>query len=246
MLFAMGVGGSVVGVSSYDTFPPEVATRTKVGALVDPDFEQILALKPDLVVVYGTQKELIGRLQNVRISIFSYEHADLHDVTQTIQQLGERIGRASEAKTLVRQVDADLDRVRASVAGRARPRTVLLFGREPGALRGIYASAGFGFMHDLLELAGGDDVLADVKQQSLEVSTEVLLRRAPDVIVEVHPSPAWSASRLASERAVWRGLPSLPAVRSGRVYILVDDRLFIPGPRVAEAARLIADVLHPK
>lgn len=246
MLFAMGAGPAVVGVSSFDTFPPEATTRPKVGALVDPDFERILSLKPDLVVVYGTQDEFIQRLARVNIPTFPYRHSTLADVTETIRAIGARIGRAAEAGALAQRIDGDLDRVRASVAGRPRPRTALLFGREPGTLRSIYASAGVGFMHDLLLVAGGADVFDDVKRQSLQVTTETLLARAPEVILEVHPSPAWTAARVAAERKVWSVLASLPAVRTNRVLILADDRLVIPGPRVAEAARLMAEALHEK
>jgi iron complex transport system substrate-binding protein len=245
MLFAIGAGADVIGVSSYDTYPPEALTRAKLGALVDPDFERILSLTPDLVVVYDTQTELIQRLGKVRIPIFHYQHAGLADINETVVRLGDRVGRPAEARRLADRITADLERVRTSVAKRPRPRTVLLFGREPRALRGMYASAGIGFMHDLLEVAGGDDVFADVKRQSLQVSSEVLLRRAPEVIVEVRPTGNWPPARLADERAVWQSLPSLPAVRTGRIHMLADDRLIIPGPRVAEGARLLADALHP-
>lgn len=244
MLFAIGAGPAVVGVSSFDTYPPEATTRPKVGALIDPDFERILSLKPDLVVVYGSQTELIQRLGRVNIPVFNYTHADLADVTRTIRAIGDRIGRGAEAAQLAQRIESDLDGVRASVAGRPRPRTVLLFGREPGTLRSMYASAGVGFMHDLLVTAGGIDVFDDVKRQSLQVTTEVLLARAPDVVLEVHPSPAWTPAQIAKERAVWNALPSLPAVRTNRVLMLSDDRLVIPGPRVAEAARLIAEALR--
>ena len=97
MLFAIGAGNEVVGVSSYDRFPPEVATRPKVGALIDPDFERILSLKPDLVVVYGSQAELIARLGRAQLPLFNYRHAGLGDVTSTIRELGTRIGRGAEA-----------------------------------------------------------------------------------------------------------------------------------------------------
>jgi iron complex transport system substrate-binding protein len=119
----------------------------------------------------------------------------------------------------------------------------LLFGREPGALRNVYASGGVGFMHDMLEVAGGTDVFADVKRQNLQATTEILLARVPDVIIEVHPS-GWAADRITEELKVWRGLPGLPAVRTGRIHILADDRLLVPGPRVVAAIRLMADAIH--
>ena len=246
MLFAIGAGNEVVGVSSYDRFPPEVATRPKVGALIDPDFERILSLKPDLVVVYGSQAELIARLGRAQLPLFNYRHAGLGDVTSTIRELGTRIGRGAEADQVAAAIERDIAAIRTRVAGRPKPRTVLVFGREPGSLRGIYVSAGIGFMHDMLDAAGGADVFADIARQSLQATTEVLLARAPEVIIEAHASEGWTPERIARERLVWNVLPSLPAVRSGRIHILTDDRLSIPGPRVADAIRLLADVLHPK
>lgn len=243
MLFAIGAGDRVVGVSSFDTYPPEATTRPRVGALVDPDFERIVLFRPDLVVTYASQTELMARLARVGIAVFEYRHSGLADVTATIRQIGARAGSAEAADRLATRIEADLDRIRRTAASRPKRRTALLFGREPGTLRSLYASGGVGFLHDLLELAGGIDVFADVRRENLQVSTETLLQRAPDVIVEIHPSAGWDAQRIARERGVWRQLPALPAVRTGRVHIIADDRLVIPGPRVAESAQLIADAL---
>jgi iron complex transport system substrate-binding protein len=246
MLFAMGAGAEVVGVSSYDSFPPEVASRPKVGALVDPDFERILSLRPDLVVVYGSQEDLLSRLARARIATFQYRHAGLADITDTLRGLGERVNHRDEANRVAASIERDLRAVQASIAGRPRPRTVLVFGREPGTLRTLFASGGVGFLHDLVELAGAVDVFADVKRESLQVSTEQLLARAPDVVLELRASEGWDAARLERERAVWRQLASVPAVRTDRIYILADSSLTIPGPRVVNAARAIAAVLHPR
>ena len=245
MLFAIGAGREVIGVSSFDTFPPEVASRAKVGALIDPDVERILSLKPDLVVVYNSQTDLIARLDRVRIPVFHYQHAGLSDITATIRSLGKRLERGAQADAVAARIERDLDAIRRRVAGRPRPRTALLFEREPGTLRNIYASGGVGFMHDMLEVAGGEDVFADIKRQSIQATAELVLTRSPEVIVEIHTTEQWTPDRIARDREVWKTLPSLPAVRSGRIYRLQDERLAIPGPRVAEAVKLLADLLHP-
>lgn len=245
ILFALDAGQSVVGVSSFDRYPPGVRALPRVGALVDPDFERILSLKPELVFVYGTQSDLIARLERARIPVFRYEHAGLPDVTTTIRAIGDRISKADAARTLATRIERELDEVRQRVAGKPRPRTAIVFEREPGTLRGIFASAGIGFMHDLLEVAGGADVFGDIKRQSVQASVELLLARAPEVIIEVYGEAQWSADRLKGELSVWQTLRSVPAVRNNRVHILVDDRLAVPGPRVAEAARVLAELIHP-
>lgn len=244
MLFEIGAGEQVAGVSSYDRFPPEALSKPKVGALVDPDFERILSLRPDLVVVYGTQIDLIARLERANVPMFRYEHAGLSDITTTIRKLGERIGRGPTAHSLAARLEHEFDEIRQSVAGKPQPKAVLIFGREPGTLRGIYASGGVGFMHDMLTLAGGADVFSDIQRQSVQATAELLLARAPEVIIEVHSGDPWPEARITAEKDPWKALASLPAVRTGRVHQLVDDRLSIPGPRVAEAVRLLVAVLH--
>ena len=246
MLFAIGAGPDVVGVSSFDRFPAEVEALPKVGALVDPDFERILTLHPTLVVVYGTQSDLIARLDGASIPTFTYQHAvdqGLDDIPQMIRRLGVALDRIAQAEVVAAGIERDLDSIREEVAGQPRPATALLFGREPGTLRGIYASAGVGFLHDVLELAGGRDVFGDIARESLQVSTETLLARQPEVILELRPSLTTPAA-VAAEVAVWNQLAAIPAVRDGRVRILTDPGLTVPGPRIAETARAFREVLR--
>lgn len=242
MLFAIGAGDQVVGVSSFDTFPAEVEKRPKVGGLFDPNFERILSLRPDLVITYGSQDELTQRLKGANIPWFSYRHGGLADITATIRALGVRTGHDAQAQTLATRIEQELAAVKARAAGKTRPRTLLVFGREEGSLRGLFVSGGVGFLHDLLELAGGDNVMADVKREGLQLSSEQLLVRAPDVVIELRNGQAWSAERRARELTVWRGA-RIPAARNARVHLLADPALVIPGPRVGQSARAIADVV---
>ena len=245
MLFSIGAGDVLVGVSSFDHYPPAVEQKTKVGGLLDPDFERILALKPDLVIVYGTQGALIERLTRAQVPLFNYEHAGLADVTRTMRQIGERVGRADAAKRVADDIDRRIADLRAKTGQRPKPRTMVVFEREPGTLRGMYASGGIGFLHDMLMVAGGANVFADVSRQSLQVTAEQVLSRAPEVILEIHTGPQWTTDRIAREREPWRTLASVPAVRNGQIHLLTDEMMSIPGPRVADAALVMGKALHP-
>lgn len=246
MIFAMGDGARVIGVSSFDHFPPEVARITRVGGLLDPDVERILRLKPDLVILYNTQTELKQRLDRARIPSYSYEHRALADIFTTIRAVGARIGSAPRAERLAGDMERAIASVRASVATSPRPRTLLVFEREGGSLRNIFASGGYGFMHDMLEAAGGNDVFADVKQQSVQATTELILARQPDVIVELRYRDSVKAADIPREMRAWDALASLPAVRNHRVHVLVGDEFVVPGPRVVDAVRRLARALHPE
>ncbi len=243
MLFAIGAGPQVVGVSTFDTFPEEATTRTKVGGLFDPNFEAILTLRPDLAIVYGSQEELIERLERVRIPMFRYRHGGLTDITRTIRDLGQRTGQTSEADRLANQIDAQIRTIRTRASGVSQPRTLLVFGREEASMRGLYVSGGVGFLHDMLEAAGGVNVMADVKREGLQLSLEQLLSRAPEVVIELRASVGWSADRRAREAAVWTAV-GVPAARNGRVRFLQGDAMTIPGPRVGWAVQALFDALR--
>jgi len=244
MLFAIGAGPQLVAVSSFDHFPPDVETLPRVGALLDPDLERILSLRPDLVIVYGSQRDLHRQLDRARIPVYPYSHAGLADITTTIETLGARAGREQAASELARLITSRIAATKARVAGRPRPKTLIVFGREPLTMRGVYASGGLGFIHDMVEAAGGANLFADVKRQAVQATSELILTRRPEVVLELHGSPM-APDAIRRETAVWQTMASVPAVRNGRVYLLADARTVVPGPRVADAIELIARTLHP-
>jgi iron complex transport system substrate-binding protein len=245
MLFALGAGPRVVAVSSYDEFPPEVKSLPKVGALLDPDMERILALRPDLVVVYGSQTDLQAQFARANIRVFNYRHAGLAGVLSTLKELGAAVGRASDGERLARDIRARLDAIQAKVRGRPAPRTLLVFERDPASLRGVYVSGGVGFLHDMLVIAGGVNAFADVARESVQPSVETLLARAPDVILEVRATGLLAAADVTEAKRVWGTLASVPAVKQGRIHILNGEHLVVPGPRVVQGTEAFARALHP-
>jgi iron complex transport system substrate-binding protein len=244
-LFALGEGRRLVGVSSYDRFPPDVSKIQRVGGLVDPDVERILVLRPDLVVLYNTQTELMQRLDRTGISYFSYVHRALPDISVIVRAIGARIGVADRANALASEMDRSLAAIRQATSRLPRPTTLLVFGRDPASLRNVYASGGYGFLHDMLEVAGGTNVFGDVKQESVQASTEQLLARRPEVIIELRYGDSLPTADVPKELLAWNILASLPAVRNHRIHALVGDEFVVPGPRVVEATRKLAHTLHP-
>jgi iron complex transport system substrate-binding protein len=245
MLYAMGAGPQVVAVSSYDEYPPEVKALPRVGALLDPDTERIIALKPDLVITYGSQVDLQAQMKRALIPTFDVRHGGLSQVLAEMKALGARTGHAVDADRVVAAIDARLAAVRARVAGRRRPKTLLVFSREPKTLRNMYVSGGRGFLHDMLQIAGGDNVFSDLDQESAQVSTETVLARAPEVILELRPEDIAEGRDLAQELAAWSRLAAVPAVRGHHVLFITGRAVTVPGPRIAEGVERMAKALHP-
>ena len=240
ILFAIGAGPRVVAVSSYDREPEAVNALPRVGALIDPNVERILSLKPDLVIVYGTQGDLKTQLDRAGIPHAAFTHGGVRDVTAAIRAIGARTGDGAQAEIVATEVEQSLAAVARRVADRPRPRTLLVFGREPGTLRNMYASGGKGFLHDMLTLAGGENVFADQPRESVQVTTEMLLALRPDVVLELRSSAG------GHDLSAWQALASVPAVRDRRVLALEGSELMVPGPRIARATERFARALHPE
>jgi iron complex transport system substrate-binding protein len=122
---------------------------------------------------------------------------------------------------------------------------LLVFGREPGTLRNIYASGGYGFLNDMLVAAGGANVFADVRRESVQATSELLLARRPDVIVELRSTGLTSQTSSAPDPA-FNALASVPAVRDARIYVLAGDEYVVPGPNVADTVEQLSRILHPE
>ena len=245
MLFAIGAGPQVVGVSSFDAYPPEVKTLPRVGALLDPDVERILSLRPGLVITYGSQTDLETQFKRAGVTTYSYRHGGIATILETMRELGDATGHRAQAERVVRDLQTKIAAIRSRVMGRPRPRVMLVIDRQPKTLREVYVSGGRGFLHEMLEIAGGTNVFGDVDRESAQPSQETLIARSPDVIIELQAEGMIVPSDAAADKAVWSGLPALPAVRNGRVHILIGQYLVVPGPRFAQAADTLARTLHP-
>jgi iron complex transport system substrate-binding protein len=245
MVFAIGAGERVIAVSSYDEDPPEVKTLPRVGALLDPDVERIIAMRADLVLLYGSQTDLMTQLRRASISYYEYRHGGLATVTTTLRELGQRLGRMKQAEEVAARIDQRFDRLRQKTASLPKPRVLLIFSRERGSLRNIYASGGRGFLHDMLEAAGGRNVFADVVAESVQASSEMILARQPDIILELRSTDIPERQARSAEMRDWQALASVPAVRQNRLHLLPGRSFVVPGPHVAEAAEAMFAAIHP-
>ncbi|MCS7157445.1 MAG: cobalamin-binding protein [Blastocatellia bacterium] len=239
MLFALGLGERIVGVTSYCDYPPAARDKEKVGDLLNPSIERVLALRPDLVIVStATQLERFARrLEEVGIPLYVVDAERVEDVLRSLGNLGEIFGRREEAERVVRALRARLETVRAKVRGRPRPRVLMVIDRDPLIVPGRGA-----FLTDLIEQAGGQSITADAEREWTPYSLETVLTRAPEVIIL--PSRERTTRRRADTH--WPELAATPALQQGRVYAINNDLLFRPGPRLIEGLEEVARVLHPE
>jgi iron complex transport system substrate-binding protein len=235
--FALGRGDRVVGVSDFCERPPRACRLPRIGGLVDPDLERILALRPDLVVLLGDFPEADAPLRRAGVRTLLLDNESIGDVFHVIETLGEALDARESARALARRMRGDLDAVKRRVAGEPRPRVLWVLDRRPGTVQDVFAAGGGSFLTEILEVAGGHSVLADTRQGAIQISTEQLLRSGADVVLDSSSDPAGTLP--------WRTLPALPAVGNGRLVAVRDPVFTVPGPRIARAAERVARLLHP-
>jgi iron complex transport system substrate-binding protein len=238
-IFAVGAGDRLVGRSRYCDYPPEAARVPAVGGM-EPDVEAILELHPDLVVGPSGHWSA-GLAETLRAhgiaSWFPDEIESLAGVDRLIEGLGARTGHAAEARRVVDALGAQERAVDAAVAGKPRPRVLLVAGVEPV----VWVAGPQSFADELLRRAGAVNAVTGGGAWPV-VGLERVAELDPDVVVDVSVAESGGQTRITRET---RGWGDLRAVRAGRVVAMGDQRVLRPGPRIAEGLAVLARALHP-
>ena len=248
VLFALGLGPHVVGVSNYCEYPPQVKKLPRVGTFLRPDAESIARLKPDLVIVHKLPNDLTNRLAALHIAYAEVEGGGLTDAYEEIREIGEAAGAKEQAEKLIATMRARLDQVHAQTAGKKKPRVIFVIGRDPGTLSNLIVVGRDNFLNELIEVAGGVNVIAEKSRQPYpHISLETILRNQPDVLIDMGDmgsGPEERERKGKENRALWNAVPNLSAVREGRVYCLTSTAFVVPGPRAVEAAETLFTLLQ--
>lgn len=245
-VFALGLGDRLVGVSSFSTYPPEARSLPQLGGYLNPNLERLRVLKPDLVLVQYEPEKVARFCQKEGIRLVRVRMDSLGTIYEGLSVLGRALGAPERADRLRASIQAELKGVAAAVSALPRQRVFVCLGRAPDSLSGLFTAGGASFLTEVLKVAGGDNIYADLNRSYPEISKESLVKRAPEVILELRPGERIDADRARRIKADWQALRGLPAVDAGRVHLLTQDYLLIPGPRVGAVARLLAQTLHPE
>ena len=247
-LFALGLGARVVGVSTYCRFPAEAVKLPKIGTFLKPDAELIAGLRPELVVVHEVSTGLDRKLASLRIPFVIVERGTLASVFSSIRQIAAAAGVAPRGDALVADLQRRLDTMRRTGLSASPPRVLFIIGRRPGTLTDLVGVGPGSYINDLIEIAGGRNVLAIAGQPEYpRISMETVLRLDPDVIVDTVDMGETEAERVQRQpinERLWSTYGSLSAVRTRRLHAATTDALVVPGPRVVAAAEWVQSLLR--
>lgn len=248
ILFALGLGDRVVGVTRFCDYPPEARTRAKIGGLLDPNLEALVTLRPDLVIMLQAHERSEPALKELGLDTLVVSHRRLEGVVASITTIGGALGRRRKAERMVAQLDARVARIRERTTGRRRPRVLLSVYRSVrrGELEEVTVAAQDGYFDKLIEIAGGRNACPDTAAPFPQVSREGILAMQPEVIFDVVRPMSQQRPDRRAILAAWRQF--LEAAGSGdvRVHLLDDDFAAVPGPRFILLAEKLARLTHPE
>ncbi len=243
MLFALGLGDKVVGDTDYCNYPAEAVNKTKVGGITNVNVEQVAALNPDVIFADSlTKKDAAEKLQSMGYPTIVNDPRNVSDIDRSILRMGRACGAGDNATRLVGQIDSAIKAITdktSSLNDSQKPRVLMLLDTYD-----FYVAGSNCYGDDLILMAGGKNVACELDDYKA-MSKEAIIKADPDIIVM--PVDQYSQAdfeKLKNGTDDW--MKQLSAVRNGRVYAIASDPIFRPGPRVVDAARAMAKIVHPE
>lgn len=234
ILFALGLGEKVVGVTDWCDYPPEAAEKEKVGGYDTPDIETILALNSDLILAgYGNTIEVINSLDGLGLTVFGIKTTDLDDLLNDIRTVGEITDKEVEAYALTSEMESRIQAVTDETAElEERPRVFYIVWHDP-----LWTAGQGTFIHELIEKGGGVNICQNITGYTT-ISIEEVIARNPEVIIASEWSFEWAQNETLLE--------GTDARKNGRIYQSDDDLVQRPGPRLVEGLEWFAYFIHPE
>ena len=243
ILFSIGLGDKIAGVTLDSDYPEGAAAKPKVGTFWQPDIEAVVAARPDLVITLGfeQQKNLAERLRRIGYNSLTVNIEKVSDLFDAIERIGAVTGRQLRANELISHVRTKLQQLASLVGTGAKVRVLWVVQREPLRVAGRDT-----FVNEMIELAGGENAIGPTVHKYPPIGSEQVIACNADVIIE---SAMGSEDDIESQRdralQHWSKFNYLPAVANRRIFVISGDTVSRLGPRLYEGTETIAMCLRP-
>lgn len=244
IIYRLGAGQRLVGRSEFCDYPPAALKCESVGGYLDINFEKIVSLKPDLVLMFPNQENR-RKLQSLGLRVAELPNETIAQILESITQAGELLQLTDAAMTVRKEIEDTLHLVQAIGENVDKhPSAMLVVGRERESLSGLYLAGKNTYLNELWKMCGGVNAFLEVSQRYFSVNKEDIVKRDIDAILEFHPGWELSAADRESEKKVWNLFTSLPAVKRSHIYLFTDKLYVIPGPRITRIAMTFSRIIQ--
>jgi iron complex transport system substrate-binding protein len=241
ILFALRAGDKIVGISNNSDFPVQTEQIAKVGTFWKPDTETIISLKPDLVITlwFQQQKQTAATLESLGYNVLTVKIETIPDLFTAIRQIGEKTSPENLSRNLTGKLKAEINSLQTKYSDYETKKVLWAVQSEP-----LRAAGCDTFISELIEIAGGENIVPKSLQKYPSLSTEELLMRKPEVIIHSAVVGVEPQKQHETVRSRWEKWKKIPAVKNKRIYIVNPDAVTRLGPRITEGIKIIAQCLH--
>jgi len=248
IMFELGLGEKIVGTSEFSNYPPAAKQIPRVGALMNPNFEAIVALKPDLVILVDEMADYKSRFESLGIETLIVKHDSLDEILDSINIIGDRCGKTAEAEKVVGGLKNKISQIQNAVKNQTPPRVLISLGhdysQDPCSKpTNITIAGNDGFYSQMIEYAGGQNVYIG-KIPYPVISWESVIMMNPQIIIDIGPVETKPIDAEIMTRQ-WKNFEQIDAVKNNAVYIFTEDYTAIPGPRFILTLEKIARIISP-
>lgn len=247
ILFALGLGNRIVGVTNYCNYPPEATTKTSVGSYNEPNIEEIIALEPDLVLATEEHETEMPQLESRGITVVGLNPKTIDEVLACITLVGKITGMEDEAASLTADMQERINAIKdrtSALSEAQRPRVFYLIWHDP-----LWTGGGGSFADALIQIAGGVNIAHDIKGDAangyVTISLETMIAGNPQVIIAGVGMGEGEALPLQYVKEESR-LADIEARQNDRIYSVNMDIVGRPGPRIVDALEEFFRLIHPE
>jgi iron complex transport system substrate-binding protein len=243
IIFKLGAQNQLIGRTEFCLYPEAVQKIPSVGGYLNPDYEKIVNLRPDLIFIFPNA-DMERKLQDFGFRVVNIPDETIEEVLSGILTVGKVLGVEQRAHNVVQGIQDTLDLVSRTDSTSKQPSALLVVGREEGSLKGLYGAGRNTYLGELWKLCGGRNIFKDISIKYFNVSKEDLVSRDPDCILEFRIVPPDEIDKkMRSLKSDWKELAVLDAVVKDRIYVFSDRYFLIPGPRISKIALSFSQVL---
>ncbi|MBC8286410.1 MAG: ABC transporter substrate-binding protein [Nitrospinae bacterium] len=244
-LFALGLGHRVVGVTDFCEYPPEACQLPSIGGMTNPHMEALVTLQPDLALHLSHSAQMERNTKTLGIPSMAMKMDTLDDILNSIKLLGSTLGDEKGSEQLLKKLTEGINFYKNKLKDIPPKETLLLLGDSSDPGRDLYATGPGTFLHELLEISGGKNILHDSMAKYPRLTKEYVIEKSPEVIIEAGPKSRLTPEQIKERLRGWKRFPSIRAVQTGQVHYIGADYILIPGPRLLSILERFSKVLHP-
>lgn len=245
IIYGVGAFPSLMADSEYCAYPEEAKRLPHVGGFFNINLEAIAALKPDLIILIEDQAIFFkDKLDRMGLRVLVVKSKSVADIIESIRAIGRETGHQDEGERLADQIQRRIDQRTKETASLPRPRVLCVVDHLPGTLKDIYTATSGSFLDELIAASGGQNIAPPDGRGYSKIQQEAVVEANPQVIIDIVHKP--SVERTGDPKAVWRALPQIEAVRTGRVIIVADPFVAHPSQRIVETLDAFSRIIHPE